>query len=531
MMGISVHTLSYIHPDREILFQNINLSLAKGQKAALVGNNGTGKSTLLRIIAGNLAPSQGEAVLSGQTWYVPQHLGQYDHVSVAHVLAVDQKLDALHAILAGEVTPGHFTILADDWDIEERVAAALSAWDLQHLDLFQTMQSLSGGEKTKVFLAGISIHSPDVVLLDEPSNHLDAGSREMLCVWIRKYAGTVMVVSHDRTLLNQLDTILELGKTGIEVFGGNYDFYISQKEGKLQALQSRLDENEKALKLAREKAREVAEQRQKKEARGKTQGQKQSLPRIIAGGRKTQAEQSTARIMDVHDERIDDLAENLQQIRTQIQDYQVLKIDLRKSGLHKGKILVEAKDINFSYEEIKLWHFPLSFQIRSGDRIRIEGKNGSGKTTLVNLLTGVLKPTAGELYLGDFRHIYIDQEYALIDNALSVFEQLQRFNVRHLPESALKTLLHYHQFPREVWHRKCAGLSGGEKMKLALCCISASNNMPDLLILDEPTNNLDVHSQNVLKEAVKYFDGAVLVISHDAFFINEINTDKTIFLD
>ncbi|WP_338876269.1 ABC-F family ATP-binding cassette domain-containing protein [Spirosoma sp. SC4-14] len=527
-MSIVVNALSYIYPDHEILFQHLHLSVVTGEKAALVGHNGSGKSTLLQLIAGKRMPSEGEIGLSENLYYVPQHLGQYDEQTVAQVLDVDSKLRALQAILEGNVSTDTFTQLNDEWDIEERVQAALSYWQLNHVDLNQPMKWLSGGEKTKVFLAGILIHEPGIILLDEPSNHLDTQSRDLLYAFIRKSKATMLVVSHDRALLNLLDTTLELSKSGIEVFGGNYDFYREQKEGKRNALQAQLDENAKTLKQAQQKARDLAEQRQKQEARGKAQGKTQSLPRIIAGGRKSQAEQSTAKLNDVQHEKLNGLADHLKQIRSQIQDYQTLKIDLQSSGLHRGKMLIEAKDINFSYGSQMLWLSPLSFQIRSGDRIRISGANGSGKTTLINLLTGELQPSTGSLYRGDFRYACIDQEYSIISKQYSVYEQLQQHNSRHLPESELKMMLYRFQFPREAWDRKCAELSGGEKMKLSLCCLVVSNNAPDLLILDEPTNNLDIQSLEVLTSAIKDFAGSVVVISHDQYFIDAIDIDSTI---
>lgn len=529
-MSIVVNALSYSHPDHELLFQHLHLSVATGEKAALVGHNGSGKSTLLQLIAGKRMPSEGEISLSENPYYVPQHLGQYDEQTVAQVLDVDTKLRALRAILEGDVSTDTFAQLNDEWDIDERVQAALSYWHLNHVDLYQPMKRLSGGEKTKVFLAGILIHEPGIILLDEPSNHLDTQSRELLYAFIQKSKATMLVVSHDRRLLNLLDTTLELSQSGIEVFGGNYNFYREQKDGKLNALQAQLDEHTKTLKQAQQKARDLAEQRQKLEARGKAQGKTQSLPRIIAGGRKSQAEQSTAKLQDTQNEKLSDLSDNLRQIRSQIQDYQVLKIDLHPSALHRGKVLIEAKEINFGYGGQILWDSPLSFQIRSGHRIRISGNNGSGKTTLINLITGALQPSMGGLYRSDFRHVFIDQEYSIINRQRSVYEQLQHYNSRHLPESELKMMLYRFQFPREAWDRKCDELSGGEKMKLTLCCLIVSNNAPDLLILDEPTNNLDIQSLEVLTSAVKDFTGSVVVISHDQYFIDAINVNSVIAL-
>ncbi|OAV75498.1 putative ABC transporter ATP-binding protein YheS [Bacteroidales bacterium Barb7] len=234
---------------------------------------------------------------------------------------------------------------------------------------------------------------------------------------------------------------------------------------------------------------------------------------------------------DSQNEKIAVLSESLKQIRQQIREQKVLKTDLSQSCLHKGKILVDARQINFSYGEVPLWQSPLTFQIRSGDRIRIEGNNGSGKTTLLKLVTGRLQPLAGELFIADFRHFCIDQEYTVINRRMSVFEQVQQFNDRRLPEHELKMLLHHHQFSSEVWNRPCEALSGGEKMKLLLCCLSVSDNTPDLLILDEPTNNLDIHSQEILTAAVKAFEGTLLVISHDCSFIDGVGADRNIRID
>lgn len=529
-MSIIIQSLSYTHPDRELLFQHISFSVPKGQKVALVGNNGTGKSTLLKIIAGRLQPSEGEATSSEKPYYVPQHVGQYDAFTIAQALGVDEKLRALHEILSGNVSPENLTRLDDDWDMEERVQAAFSFWNIEHLELSQPMKLLSGGEKTKVFLSGIAIYSPKIILLDEPSNHLDTKSRSILYNFIKKAKETILVVSHDRTLLNLLDVTFELSKDTIEAYGGNYDFYKEQKDVKLLALQAQAEEKEKVLKQTQQKAREIAEQQQKKEARGKARTQKAALPRIVAGGLQSKAEQSSAKLKDSQNEKINDISDSLKQIRQQIQEQKVLRIDLKKSDVHRRKMLVSAKDINFSYGEKMLWKDALTFEIRSGDRVRIEGNNGIGKTTLTKLLTGGLQPSTGDIFIANFQCLYIDQEYSMLDGQLSIFEQVQKFNDRHMPEHELKMLLHYHQFPRETWDRKSEALSGGEKMKLILCCAAVSNNTPDLLVLDEPTNNLDTYSQEILTETVKNFTGAVLVISHDQYFVREINADKNIAL-
>ena len=526
-MSIIIKSLTYIHPDKSSLFENLSLVVNKGQKAAFVGNNGAGKSTLLKLAAGKLLPFAGEISYSERPWYIPQHLGQYDHLTIAEALEVEKKLTGLQAILNGDTDLQNFTDLEDDWEIEEKVKNALQGWGLGQLAPDTLLQNLSGGQKTKIFLSGIDIHQPGIILMDEPSNHLDANSRKQLYNLVKDSKATILVVSHDRVLLNLLPETFELNKNGLELYGGNYDFYKEQKREKINALQNQLDEQSKTLKQGQQKAREMAEQRQQKEARGKAIGQTNSLPRIIAGGLKSKAEQSTAKMMDAHQDKVAGIAENIRNIRSQIQQYQVLKIDIGASTLHHGKVLVDAANITFGYADSSLWD-PLTFQIRSGDRIRIEGDNGSGKTTLLKIINGRLQPDVGSIQRIPFTHLYLDQDYTMIDPGLSVYEQVQHYNGRGLQEHELKSLLIYAQFPREMFDRKCAELSGGEKMKLALCCLSVANYAVDMLILDEPTNNLDMQSLDVLSAAVKYFNGTLVVISHDQYFIDEIGINKHI---
>ena len=260
-MPISIQQISYIHPDKEVLFSDLNFAISKGQKLGLVGNNGCGKSTLLQIIAGQLSPSSGVIVRPDDLYYIPQHFGQYDSLTIAQALQIERKQQALHAILAGDVSNENFTILNDDWNIEERSIAALDLWGLGQFTLSYPMNLLSGGEKTRVFLAGMDIHHPSVILMDEPTNHLDSSGRQRLYDWVEKWRSTLLVVSHDRTLLNLLPEICELEKHQISYYGGNYEFYKEQKTLMQEALQQRIEEKEKALRTARKVARETAERR------------------------------------------------------------------------------------------------------------------------------------------------------------------------------------------------------------------------------------------------------------------------------
>lgn len=182
---ISLQQVSYIHPNRDLLFENINLSIDSQEKIALIGNNGVGKSTLLRMMAGDLSPSAGIIHSDTRPLYIPQVTGEYDEFTVAQALGIDKKLEALYAILNGDASEQNFNDLQEDWTLEERCQEAFRYWNLPEIHLKKKMSDLSGGQKTKILLAGIQIHACELILLDEPSNHLDFDSKKLLYRWIR----------------------------------------------------------------------------------------------------------------------------------------------------------------------------------------------------------------------------------------------------------------------------------------------------------------------------------------------------------
>lgn len=557
-MPISIQQISYIHPDKEVLFSDLNFAISKGQKLGLVGNNGCGKSTLLQIIAGQLSPSSGVIVRPDDLYYIPQHFGQYDSLTIAQALQIDSKRQALHAILEGDASTENFTLLDDDWNIEERSIAALDSWGIGH-PLSYPLHLLSGGEKTRVFLAGMNIHTPSVILMDEPTNHLDSSGRQRLYDWVEKWRSTLLAVSHDRTLLNLLPEICELEKHQITYYGGNYEFYKEQKALMQEALQQRIDEKEKALRAARKVARETAERRDKQNVRGEKANIKKGIPRIVLNALQGKSEKSTSKLNGVHQEKAEKLTDERNQLRGSLSPTAALKTDFNSSSLHNGKTLVTAKNINFGYYPNQndndsqnendcpsendtsgsngsklpaqlLWQASISFQLKSGDRLRIEGTNGSGKTTLLKIITGQLEPQEGTLTRADFSYVYLNQEYSIIDDRNSILEQAYAFNSRNLPEHEIKIILNRYLFPAPEWDKSCRKLSGGEKMRLAFCCLMISNNTPDMFILDEPTNNLDIQSIEIITNTIKKYTGTVIAISHDNYFIREIGVDQRIAL-
>lgn len=529
-MSIIIKDLSYTHTDKEVLFSNLNLIINSGEKTALTGNNGCGKSTLMRILAGEASPGTGSVHCSGHLYYVPQHFGQYDGRTVAQVLGIDRKLTALHAILNGDTAEEHFARLDNDWNIEERTQAVLHAWHLNGISLLRPLEGLSGGEKTRLFLAGMELKEPDTLLLDEPTNHLDTAGRKRLYDFVHRTSATVLVISHDRTLLNLLPAICELSRNGLACYGGNYDFYKEQKEVHRNALQQQLEEKEKALRLARKTAREMEERKARQNTRGEKASIKKGIPRILLGGLKNHAENSSSKLSNVHAEKTDKIQQEITNLKGSLPQTNKLKTDFNASALHIGKILVTAQNINFHYPDsnTNLWTVPLSFQLRSGNRFCIKGDNGSGKTTLLKLITGELTPTGGTIERADFTYIYLDQEYSLIQNEYTVSEQAEAFNLRHLPEHETKTILNRYLFPQDVWNKPCSKLSGGEKMRLAFCCLMIADNTPDLFILDEPTNNLDIESIEIITATIRNYQGTVLAVSHDRDFLKETGIEQEI---
>jgi ATPase subunit of ABC transporter with duplicated ATPase domains len=523
--------IAYIHPDKDPLFDNINLSVNKHDKVALIGNNGAGKSTLLKMIAGVVAPSAGSINIDSNPYYIPQLFGQFNDLTIAQALRIEDKLTALREILAGNVSEENMLRLNDDWTIEERCQDALAYWELKDLDLTQKMSSLSGGQKTKVFLAGILIHQPEIVLLDEPSNHLDTAGRSKLYEFIQSTPASVIVVSHDRTLLNLLSSVCELSKRGITVYGGNYDFYAEQKEIENNALHQDVKSQEKALRKAKETERETLERQQKLDARGKKKQEKAGLPTIMMNTMRNSAEKSTSRIKGVHAEKISNLSQSLNDLRKELPDMDKMKLGFDDSNLHKGKILVTAANINYGYHDHLLWQPALSFQINSGERIALKGLNGSGKTTLIGIILGSLEPQTGSIQRAVNNTVYIDQDYSLINNTLTVYEQAQQFNTTALQEHEIKTRLTRFLFTQTYWDKPCSTLSGGEKMRLMLCCFTISGQAPDIMVLDEPTNNLDIQNIAILTAAVNEFRGTLIVVSHDQYFLQEVNIQRVIDLD
>jgi ATPase subunit of ABC transporter with duplicated ATPase domains len=529
-MSIIVNDLSYHYPNQSSLFgKRLNFAVKRQEKIAIVGNNGTGKSTLLQLMAGRLQPVEGNIIHESTPYYIPQHTGKFNK-NIAEILGVNEKLKALHAIEQGSIRQSDFDTLSEDWEIESKCEVALSHWQLPHLDWSTPADHLSGGEITKVFLAGLTIHTPEIILLDEPTNHLDQSSRELFYRYLRQSKATLIIVSHDIALLDQLHTTYELSPNGIKMYGGNYTFYKEQKTIETNALNDSIHEEEKMLRLARKKAQEVKQRQEKRAGQGEKNRKQAGEARILLNALGNAAENTASKLKDKHAEIIQEGQHKLTELKKQQDQLNEIKIDFDNTKLHAGKLLIDAVGINVAYATIPLWTTPLDFKLYSHDRIHIQGNNGAGKTTLIQLLTGITTPSCGQIRQSGFTWIYLDQHYTNVDVTCTVEQIATQYNCQSLKEHEIKLRLNRFLFTADQWNKPCNTLSGGEKMRLYLCCLMISNQTPDLIILDEPTNNLDIASLQLLTQTIKNYKGSLLVISHDKHFSDEIGLTREILL-
>ncbi len=527
---LTLQNISYIHPNKDLLFENIHLTANNHDKIALIGKNGSGKSTLFRIMAKELIPASGLIEHDEAPYYIPQIFGQYNHMTVAGALNIENKMQALSEILSGQLSEENYTILQDDWSLESRCQEALNHWGLNIPHLSQKMGALSGGQKTKLLLAGIAIHQPQLIFMDEPSNHLDLESRKMLYQFIKKSSATMIIVSHDRKLLNLLDSTYELHHDGLTYYGGNYEFYQQQKMIEHSALEQDIQGKEKLLRNARDKQRETLERQRKQQARGKKKQAKSGMPKVMMDKMKNDSENSFSKLKHAHAGKVDGIRQDLITLRSALPDSDKMKFNFDPSDLTRGKMLFEAHHINYRHTTEWVWKAPLTLKIQSGERIALQGGNGSGKTTLINVMLGNLIPQQGTVKSNTNKSLFIDQDYSLIDNQLTVGEQANRFNGSGLPDHEVKIRLNRFLFGKESWDKPCRALSGGERMRLMLCCLNIGQQAPNLIILDEPTNNLDIQNIEILTNAIRAYEGTLIVVSHDERFLEEVRIERTIGL-
>lgn len=529
---LELQNITYILPNGSMLLSAANLTLHARQKIGIVGKNGAGKSTLFRLIAGEIRPQEGQIIRTANSVYtVPQHFGQFDQLTVAQALGVDNKITALHAILAGDSDEKHYEVLQDDWTIEEQCAQALARWKLAPEIMNVHMHRLSGGEKTKIFIAGIAISEPDLVLLDEPTNHLDQWAREQLYTEVQRSNSCWAIISHDRVMLDKMERIIELEAGSLTSYTGNYAHYRAQRDVQAEILQQNIEQQQKELRKAKVVQRKSLERQQRSDSRGQQKQERAGVSRIMMNTLRNKAEHSTSKTKEVHADKIDRLQGSLRELRADRVDNFAIKVAFDRANMHTGKLLFEGKQLQVRYNNNPLWpDHGIDLRIVSGDRFHIHGRNGSGKSSLVKLLLGEREPDSGQVYRAESRILYLDQDYGAINLMDSVLEQAQSCNRHGLEEHEVKTLLARHLFYEDDWAKPGSVLSGGECMRLLLCQMAIRQEAPDILVLDEPTNNLDLFSLEILTNAIRDYQGTLVVVSHDASFVDELGITETLAL-
>ena len=484
------------------IFKNISISF-DGEKSGLVGKNGTGKTTLLRLLVGEIQPSNGKIYKIGRVAYLPQDYSPDLAQSVSGVFDVTNP--------------------------KYQIAAKLEQLNLKNLDLSRTLGSLSGGERTRAVFAKLLLSDPDFLILDEPTNNLDHGSREIIYKFIKEWQRGLLIVSHDRNLLNLVDRILELSDHGLKIYGGDYDSYKEQKALEDSAIKRHLTYAEQKFKKIKAQARETGVKQEKRSRRGKKIRNKTGMSRGVLGIMKETSETTSSRLRKIQERRMESAFSELEKAKEKISPENAIKVDLSDTEVHAGKLVVELKNIKFSYERSgKLLFDNFNLVIYGPARLAISGSNGSGKTTLVKLILKEIEPLAGEVSLGLKRFAYLDQNVSMLDRDKTLLENLK--NISGLDDNFARKWLARVLFRGQDAFKKIETLSGGEKMRAALACIFAGDMPPNLLVLDEPTNNLDLNSIEQIESALLNFHGALIAISHDKSFLDSIKIEEELAL-
>jgi ATP-binding cassette subfamily F protein uup len=480
-----------------MLFEDISFTVFEGAKVALIAKNGTGKSTLLNLLAGKDTPDFGTITLTNDI-----KIGYFEQIpdlTPTHTVVeevFDSENEKVKAVKAFELAVAQnkqeeitaISTKIDElgaWDIEVEIKQILSQLKIDFLN--KKVSELSGGQKKRLALSKILINQPDLLILDEPTNHLDLEMIEWLERYLEKTKATLLMVTHDRYFLDRVcDEIIEMDNNQIYRYQGNYSYYIEKREERIAQQRASV---EKAKNLMRT---EIEWMRRMPQARGH-----KAKYRIDA-------------FYDLKDKASQNMGEE--------------KVEMNVKSARLGKKIVELEHISHSFPGIKLIE-DFSYKFQRFEKVGIVGKNGTGKSTFLNILTKKLTPTSGNIEIGQtIKFGYYRQEGIAFDPQEKVIEAVQKIAEYIYFEdgskmSATQMLTHF-LFPPETQYNYIEKLSGGEQRRLYLCTVLMQN--PNFLILDEPTNDLDIVTLNVLEDYLQSFAGCVLVVSHDRFFMDKI---------
>ncbi|MGW4820805.1 ABC-F family ATP-binding cassette domain-containing protein [Streptomyces sp. NPDC004227] len=522
--SITCTSLSFAWPDGSPVFTGLDVAFGPG-RTGLVGVNGSGKSTLLKLIAGELEPAGGAVRVTGEVGHLPQNVTLDTALRVDEALGIAAQRAALHAIEAGDVAEEHFETVGDDWDVEERALATLGELGLGRIDLDRTIGEVSGGESVLLRLAALLLRRPDVLLLDEPTNNLDLHARRRLYAAVESWPGVLIVVSHDRELLELVDQIADLNSGRITWYGGNFSAYE-------EALALEQEAAERMMRVAeadlRKQQRELADA-QVKLARRKRYGQKmwdqKREPKIVMGARKRAAQESAGKHRIMHEERLAEARERLDEAAEAVRDDDEIRVDLPYTAVPPGRTVLTLRDLELAYGA----RVDRGLDVRGPERVALIGRNGAGKTTLLRTVAGELPPVSGEVTA----HVparFLPQRLDILDGELSVAENVARL-APGATNNRIRAQLARFLFRGGRADQLAATLSGGERFRAALAALLLAEPAPQLLMLDEPTNNLDMASVRRLTTALESYEGALIVASHDLPFLESLGITRWLLLE
>lgn len=514
--SVTLNNLTFEWPDGQIALDGISGTFGSG-RTGLVGRNGTGKSTLLRLIAGVLRPTHGTIDRPQDVTYLPQTLTMNTATTLAELLGIAPKLTALKAIESGDASVENFDIIGDDWDIETRADEHLSDLGFSAADLDRTVATLSGGESMLVAITGLRLRAASVTLLDEPTNNLDRSTRDRLRSIVDKWPGTLIVVSHDRDLLDTMDETAELYEGSMSVFGGTFSEWEAYQAGEQAAAEQAVTSAKSALRL--EKTQRI--EAETKLARRAAQGRKaaKSMPPILAGGLKRKAEVTAGATRQLMDDRIGSARAALDAAESRLKDDEAIHLILPDPDVPRSRRIAQIFDDS------------RTIYLQGPERVALVGPNGSGKTTLLENLLGRGEPMPGSAraeLLTD-RVGYLSQRLDALDEELSAIENISpvapSMTVGEIRNQLARLLLRGDSVNRPV-----STLSGGERFRVSLAKLLFAEPAAQLLVFDEPTNNLDMATVDQLVQALADYRGALLVVSHDYDFLTRLGVDSVIEL-